>query len=570
MATYRVYINIVGNASKALNGLLKDVAGLNKGIAGTISKFGAMGRVASGAFKAISNAAMGIAKLNLGYTMLGPKALSSAANFLTGPKFEAGVTLLQRREQARRGFGAQFAKAQQQADLLAVSYGLNPADVIASLNVLTGMKVGSKRLSMGHAARLVQAGGLISQQGGVSYENVMLNLQQLMAQDQLHSRDIKQLLTHAPILGRYAIDEMEKKGIVGQTAQEYFKGDKGALLSVLERYLAETPGLVSTRARGIAQQAQLGFFAKLAGNPAWLTVADKYAHMMEVLGTSISKGLTALTNSDTIRTSVNSFITLVDKLPQALENAQPTIDKFIKRLYKVAGVSFKGSKAETFRMGEQEKWVEQTIGNNIPSLRIALSQAGFVVPEDDAAVASLAASAIGAMGGAGKYVTPMYPLEEVGAYKLPQAVKAFPEGFKGPLGGLKYYGTGRLSFMSGALKERKAPGMFISEDYAQTGYLAGTVNFQKILSDIGALTPEQKKLLGFSEGTSDGSSMAGYGRDRKALTINFYAPIVEWESTINTDDPNEVVQEVSTSIEGAASRAIQIALQGATGKMNIR
>lgn len=573
MATYRVYINILGNAAKVLSGMLSDVAGLNKGISGTISKFGAVGKAAGAAFNVISKGVAAYAKFNLGFTMLGPKVLSAAANFLTGPKFEAGVTLLQRRKQAERGFGAQYAQAQRQAELLAVSYGLNPADVVASLNVLTGMRVGSKRLSMGHAARLVQAGGLISQQGGVSYENVMLNLQQLMAQDKLNSRDIKQLLTHAPILGRYAIDEMEKKGIIGGTAQEYFKENKGALLSVLERYLAETPGTLSTRARGVAQQAQLGFFAKLAENPAWLKVADKYTHMMAVLGEAVSKSLTALSNSDAISTSVNSFITLIDKLPQALENALPAIDKLIVRLYKAAGISYKGSKAETFRMGEQEKWVEQTLSNNVPALRKSLGQAGFIVPEDDASVAALAASVVGARGGAEKYVTTMYHLPEIRRYTITQARKHFPERFAGMFNWMKYYSTGRESFMHGALQERKAPGMFVSADYTQTGYLAGTVNLQRILKDIEALTTEQKTLLtlgGTGGGGGGGGSMSGYGRDRKALTINFNAPIVDWDSTINTDDPNEVVQEVSASIEGAASRAIQIALLGATGKMNTR
>lgn len=571
MATYRVYINILGNASKALNTMLRDVAGLNKGLAGTVSQLGAVGKAASAVVKTVGGAALGIAKLNLGFTMFGPKLLSSAANFIAGPKFEAGVALLQRREQAKRGFGAQYAEAQKQADLLAVSYGLNPANVVSSLNVLTGMRVGSKRITAGHAARIVQAGGLISQQGGVSFDTVMLNLQQLMAQDQLHSRDIKQLLTHAPILGRYAIDEMEKKGIVGLTAQDYFKEDKGALLSVLERFLHETPGLVATRARGVAQQAQVGFFAKLAENPTWLTVADKYAHMMQVFGEALSKGLTSLASSDAIRTSINSFITLVDRLPQALEEVQPVLDKWIKKLYRAAGLSFKDSKAQTLIMTEQEKWVEATLAQNIPTLRESLAAAGFIVPDEGPAVAALAASAIGLMGGSSKYVTTHYPLSEISGYKLQEAVKHFPEYFKGPLGGFYYHGTGRESFMYASLRERNTPGLFLSEDYKRTKYLAGTVDFQKILKDIAGLTPEQKTLLGFGDSESvDGTSISGYGRDRKALTINFNAPIVEWDSTINTDDPNEVVQEVSTNIEGAASRAIQIALLGATGKMTTR
>jgi hypothetical protein len=67
-----------------------------------------------------------------------------------------------------------------------------------------------------------------------------------------------------------------------------------------------------------------------------------------------------------------------------------------------------------------------------------------------------------------------------------------------------------------------------------------------------------------------GETIGGYARDRKALVINFNAPIVEWDSTINAEDPQDVVNTVSETIEGAASRAIQIALLGATGKMGTR
>lgn len=572
MATYRVYINILGNASKALNGMLRDVAGLNKGIEGTISKFGALGKAAGAAFKAVSSGVVGYAKLNATFYALGPKALASAGNFLAGPQAEAGIALLQRRAQAERGFGKEYARTQRQADLLAASYGLNPTDVIASLNVLTGMRVGNKRLQLGHAMSLVQAGGLIAQQGGVSYENVMLNLQQLMAQDQLNSRDIKQLLTHAPILGRYAIDEMEKKGITGQTAQEYFKGDKGALLSVLERYLNEMPAILSTRARGIAHQAQLGLYASVLENPAWLKIADKYAQMIEGLGKAMNKALTGLTESETIQTSVNAFISLLDRLASSetvIEKLGKYFDSFVKEAYKVAGYAPGDVKGAGIAMTEQEKAVEKMIAQNVGTARLMLAKAGFVVPKSDAEVVSYVSSLIGLRGGANKYVETYLPYA-LSSAATPEALKqAYPEDF-----GYSVRAKNKMAFRAAQAMRygSSVPYFTPSEAPTQTGYMGFAPISQKVWDAIQKAGVATAGLEGFggSQGGADGSSMAGYGRDRKALTINFNAPIVEWDSTINTDDPNEVVQEVSASIEGAASRAIQIALLGATGKMNTR
>jgi hypothetical protein len=547
--------------------MLRGVADLNKGVAGVISKFGAMGKAAAGAFTVVAQGAKAYTTANAAFYMFGPKLLATAGNFLAGPQAEAGIALLQRRAQAEKGFGKEYARAQRQADLLAASYGLNPTDVIASLNVLTGMRVGNKRLQLGHAMSLVQAGGLIAQQGGVSYENVMLNLQQLMAQDQLNSRDIKQLLTHAPILGRYAIDEMEKKGITGQTAQEYFKGDKGALLSVLERYLSEMPAILSTRARGIAHQAQLGFYASVLENPAWLSIADKYAQMIGTVGKAINKALTGLTESKSIQASVNAFIALLDHLTNSetvVEKLAKHLDHFVEEAYKLAGYAPGDVKKASTSMGEKTEWVTYMLGRNVPALRTILAQQGVVVPKSDKEVVSLVSSMLNLASNASNFVVTsntfgpaplsQKPGDRQLVYRTDKATGIRYAGYPG----YPYVGPYRFAFAS--------------EDPGITGYKFGQVDMSKVYAGLSSLSPEQLALAGFSGSQSgaDGTSMAGYGRDRKALTINFNAPIVEWDSTINTDDPNEVVQEVSASIEGAASRAIQIALLGATGKMNTR
>ena len=69
-------------------------------------------------------------------------------------------------------------------------------------------------------------------------------------------------------------------------------------------------------------------------------------------------------------------------------------------------------------------------------------------------------------------------------------------------------------------------------------------------------------------GTVGGSSMSGFNRGMRSLTINFNDAIVKWDSQIVSDDPTQVVAEVRESIEQLTSQAIQKALLGATGKMS--
>ena len=69
-------------------------------------------------------------------------------------------------------------------------------------------------------------------------------------------------------------------------------------------------------------------------------------------------------------------------------------------------------------------------------------------------------------------------------------------------------------------------------------------------------------------GTDGGSSMSGFNRGMRSLTINFNDAIVKWDSQIVSDDPTQVVAEVRESIEQLTSQAIQKALLGATGKMS--
>ena len=562
------------------NGLVSAVTTLStqSGL-GTVFRFAGQLNTALAVTDAIFRTAAQAVKIGAKFNIMaytgGAQLLKKGADILTSSQMGEGIRLLQRRQQARLGFGAGYAEAQERADLLAASYGLDPSNVIASMNVLAGMKVGGRKISTAQAERLTQVGGLIAQQSGMSFETVMINIQQMMSQAVPSMRDIRQLLTHAPILGRYALQEMEKKGITGMTAMEYLKADKGGLMAVFERYLSENPAILTMRARGVAQRAQTGFYATLAENPAWLTVAGRYSNVMDVAAKSLSRFLTSLTESDALATSITSFTVLMEKAPDLVDKVVKALDPFIARLYKIAGLPLGDVKGETIARREQERWVSEVVSANLPEFIETMKAKGIPLQASSQANEILLRDIIGLYGGAGKFVTTQYPLSDL-SLTSQQFRKAYPAewsrlyNFFDPnyVGGS--FGTRKKLLKQRATAEAAVnPLLFMSEDWAKTGYGAGLVSKDAIHDAIRGLTPELLTQLGLG-GSPSGEAISGYGSDRKSLTINFNAPIVEWDSTINADDPQDVVNTVTETIEGAASRAIQIALLGATGTMSSR
>jgi hypothetical protein len=105
--------------------------------------------------------------------------------------------------------------------------------------------------------------------------------------------------------------------------------------------------------------------------------------------------------------------------------------------------------------------------------------------------------------------------------------------------------------------------------FAPVSYLSEP-EFMAAFSEALKKEASAPQLAGLSAGGGvTGDDIKGYNRDRRSLEIHFHDAIVEWNSTINTDNPEEVVQEVSSTIEDATSRAIQIAILGASQKMNM-
>lgn len=509
-----------------------------------------------------------------------------------------GVRMIQRRNQARMGLGSSFLEAQNYADAMARDYGLERSASLASLNVLSGLRVGgsNKKLSLQTAASLTRVGGLISQQAGVSFERVMTNIQQLMTQSNPNIRDIRELLNQAPILGRYALDEMEKKGITGVDKNTYLK-DQSNLLSVLQRYDVENMSSSVMQARGMVELAQQDFYTKLAENQSWLNIAGNTADLLNALADAISNLLTAFTSNPNFQNAVNSFTFLIQAIAENSDFITEKTGKLIATLADRFGIDVAQVNAKARKYTQQrgtinyygERYADEVFAqwvaaggstSNDPEIQrrqFDVWWAGELQRASRLGSPLLSSVAFQGVAPRGNSATQDYIQKVINAPTSSTGDLYVPPGFSAA------YKKGIVK--ANASFDPSVTAQWTNWMFGVSSESAGYANFHALSSSIPQDTwnafvaerlaeainsPTFENVQGGAGAEPTGSDLTGFNRDRRSLEIHFHDAIVEWNSTINTDDPQDVVNEVSNTIEGAASRAIQIALLGASQKMNTR
>lgn len=509
-----------------------------------------------------------------------------------------GVRMIQRRNQARMGLGSSFLEAQNYADAMARDYGLERSASLASLNVLSGLRVGgsNKKLSLQTAASLTRVGGLISQQAGVSFERVMTNIQQLMTQSNPNIRDIRELLNQAPILGRYALDEMEKKGITGVDKNTYLK-DQSNLLSVLQRYDVENMSSSVMQARGMVELAQQDFYTKLAENQSWLNIAGNTADLLNALADAISNLLTAFTSNPNFQNAVNSFTFLIQAIAENSDFITEKTGKLIATLADKFGIDIAQVNAKSRKYTQQrgtinyygekdadyvfKRWVaaggSTSTDPEIQRRQFDVWWAGELQRASRLGSPLLNSVVFHGVAPQGNGATQDYLQKVTNAPTSSTGDLYVPPGFS------EEYRKGL--FKANASFDPSVMGQWSAWLFGASSEKLGYANFHALSSSIPAeswidfiderlaeaiKSPTFENVQGGAGAEPAGSDLTGFNRDRRSLEIHFHDAIVEWNSTINTDDPQDVVNEVSNTIEGAASRAIQIALLGASQKMNTR
>lgn len=492
-----------------------------------------------------------------------------------------GVRMIQRRNQARSGLGSSYLEALGYADMLARDYGLERSASIASLNVMSGLRIGNtnRKLTLNDATALTRVGGLISQQAGVSFERVMTNIQQLMTQSNPNIRDIRELLNQAPILGRYALDEMEKKGITGVDKNTYLK-DQSNLLSVLQRYDVENMSSTVMQARGMVTLAQQDFYTKLAENPSWLNVAGNVSDLMGSLAEAVSQLLSAFTSNTDFQNSINSLTFLIEAIGNNSGFIVDWTGKAGTFLADLFGIDAADAQAKARKYTQQRETIAHTGAMTRESVFAQWLAAGGSKSNDpDVQRQQFDIWWNKELQTASRFGSPLLEAVQFGGVA---SRGTFWNGGAGARLNNVYASTGKrfpdawspfrpkgATTSSGEIYTGKSPNFHAYWSAIDpsvwnefwSGRIQSSLNTPTL--DIPANSP-----MGYDAIT--GSDLTGFNRDRRSLEIHFHDAIVEWNSTINTDDPQDVVNEVSNTIEGAASRAIQIALLGASQKMNTR
>lgn len=524
--------------------------------------------------------------------MIAGGVMTAALRVLQSDWFAEGAKLISRRHQTREGMGPQYEQTLRNADIISAAYGLDRSTTLSSINVLAGLGVGAnnRKITLGEATGLTKVGGLIAQHAGVSFERVMTNIQQLLVTTAPNMRDIRELLNQAPILGKYALKEMEEQGLKGVDVRTYLK-DQGALLSVLKRYELSNASNAGMRARGMINMASQDAAALIASNnPFWSYIGNAGSGMIKALATSANKFMSMLVDNRSFLNMVKSLemtidmmgdkgVTLVDKLITLVDR--------IAAYFKIELVDEQAVKAAVDR--------EQALraAMNDPSTRNEAYQSwlkqGVYTSKTEAGRREEFSRVYEQVAEQAARDEKMLSL--VQAKNDLRGVESVPwrdrlmRGFLGTI--WEVSAKNKANIYRSQREALHAPdSVFTYLAYpdtlpnnmttTQAASSMLTVERNALLKEMNSRIERLNSVEGFDPNkfnlgsAAGGKDLTGFNRDRRALEIHFHDKLVEWNSTIKTDDPQQVVNEVADTMDQLVAAAIQQALLGSTDKMATR
>lgn len=272
--------------------------------------------------------AIGAAKILIG--MHAWRLVSSGIPFLVGTKLlnsnnmaEAASNLMQMR-MAEKGLGGNYQATLNRATQLAAEYGFSRVGMLNAMNMFTGLNVDGKKLTPEEASHLAEVVGKIAHVGGLSFDRVNVNLQQLFGQAVPSIRDIRELVGQAPFIGKLAMNMMEERGVQGDY-RDWLK-NKSNLRSVLDEFNELVESHPVMKARGQIALAKENFWMRIADglSPYW----DKIAQANEKLYSWLSdKIVNWISNIDVnkVGAKLDQFILELDTFASAIQTIANTI-----------------------------------------------------------------------------------------------------------------------------------------------------------------------------------------------------------------------------------------------------
>lgn len=280
------------------------------------------------ALGAFGQVAIGAAKIWMGVHAW--RLASSGLPLLVGTRMlnsnnmaEAASNLMQMR-MAEKGLGGNYQATLNRATQLAAEYGFSRVGMLNAMNMFTGLNVDGKKLTPEEASHLAEVVGKIAHVGGLSFERVNVNLQQLLGQAVPSIRDIRELVGQAPFIGKLAMNMMEERGVQGDY-RDWLK-NKSNLRSVLDEFNELVESHPVMKARGQIALAKENFWMRIADDlsPYW----DKIAQANEKLYSWLSdKIVNWISNIDVnkVGAKLDQFILELDTFASAIQTIANTI-----------------------------------------------------------------------------------------------------------------------------------------------------------------------------------------------------------------------------------------------------
>lgn len=314
----KTFQNSFFNNVSSFSGLRYNMVNLGKvftsltGVVGkAIPALGAFGQVAIGAAKIW----MGVHAWRLASSglplLIGTKLLNS------NNMAEAASNLMQMR-MAEKGLGGNYQATLNRATQLAAEYGFSRVGMLNAMNMFTGLNVDGKKLTPEEASHLAEVVGKIAHVGGLSFERVNVNLQQLLGQAVPSIRDIRELVGQAPFIGKLAMNMMEERGVQGDY-RDWLK-NKSNLRSVLDEFNELVESHPVMKARGQIALAKENFWMRIADglSPYWDKIAKANEKLYSWLGDKIVSWVSNI-DVDAVGVKLDSFIKELDKFANAIE-----------------------------------------------------------------------------------------------------------------------------------------------------------------------------------------------------------------------------------------------------------
>lgn len=301
------------------------------------------------ALGAFGQVAIGAAKIWMGVHAW--RLASSGLPLLVGTKLlnsnnmaEAASNLMQMR-MAEKGLGGNYQATLNRATQLAAEYGFSRVGMLNAMNMFTGLNVDGKKLTPEEASHLAEIVGKIAHVGGLSFERVNVNLQQLLGQAVPSIRDIRELVGQAPFIGKLAMNMMEERGVQGDY-RDWLK-NKSNLRSVLDEFNELVESHPVMKARGQIALAKENFWMRIADglSPYW----DKIAQANEKLYSWLSDKIVSWVSNIDVEKFGKKLESFVTELSVLTSSIGPLVAKLVEWINDLTGLS-------------KEKFPEVTLG----------------------------------------------------------------------------------------------------------------------------------------------------------------------------------------------------------------